>query len=98
MNKKYPTFFLTWFNKFSRVPYPGRTYSHAVLAYKMSSFQMWCLTRHFMQLLVVKNLVVAFDPNGPKSNAPKEVPNFNLGAILLGKPFPKESPFPIETS
>ena len=23
MNKKYPTFFLTWFNKFSRVPYPG---------------------------------------------------------------------------
>jgi hypothetical protein len=23
MNKKYPTFFLTWFNKFSRVPSPG---------------------------------------------------------------------------
>ena len=23
MNKKYPTFFLTWFDKFSRVPYPG---------------------------------------------------------------------------
>ena len=23
MNKNYPTFFLTWFNKFSRVPYPG---------------------------------------------------------------------------
>ena len=23
MNKKYPTFFLTWFNKFLRVPYPG---------------------------------------------------------------------------
>ena len=23
VNKKYPTFFLTWFNKFSRVPYPG---------------------------------------------------------------------------
>ena len=23
MNKKHPTFFLTWFNKFSRVPYPG---------------------------------------------------------------------------
>ena len=23
MNKKYPTFFLTWFNKFTRVPYPG---------------------------------------------------------------------------
>jgi hypothetical protein len=23
MNKKYPTFLLTWFNKFSRVPYPG---------------------------------------------------------------------------
>jgi hypothetical protein len=26
MNKKYPTFFLTWFNKFSRVPYPGKLY------------------------------------------------------------------------
>jgi hypothetical protein len=23
MNNKYPTFFLTWFNKFSQVPYPG---------------------------------------------------------------------------
>ena len=23
MNKKYPTFFLTWFNKFPRVPSPG---------------------------------------------------------------------------
>ena len=23
MNKEYPTFFLTWFNKFSQVPYPG---------------------------------------------------------------------------
>ena len=23
MNKKYLTFFLTWFNKFLRVPYPG---------------------------------------------------------------------------
>ena len=24
MNRKYPTFFLTWFNKFPRVPSPGR--------------------------------------------------------------------------
>ena len=23
MNKNYPTFFLTWFDKFSQVPYPG---------------------------------------------------------------------------
>jgi hypothetical protein len=23
MNRKYPTFFLTWFNKFPRVPSPG---------------------------------------------------------------------------
>ena len=23
MNKKYPTFFLTWFDKFAQVPYPG---------------------------------------------------------------------------
>jgi hypothetical protein len=52
----------------------------------------------FMALLVVKNLVVAFNPNGQKINAPKEVPNFNhLGTILLGKPFPEENLFPIET-
>ena len=23
MNNEYPTFFFTWFNKFSQVPYPG---------------------------------------------------------------------------
>ena len=26
MNKKYPIFFLTWFDEFSRVPYPGFYY------------------------------------------------------------------------
>ena len=26
MNKKYPTLFLTWFNKFSRLPYPRLLY------------------------------------------------------------------------
>ena len=26
MNKQYPTFFLTWFNKFSQVPYPGMSH------------------------------------------------------------------------
>ena len=35
MNKKYPTFFLTWFNKFLRVPYPGFKISVINLGKKM---------------------------------------------------------------
>ena len=51
----------------------------------------------FMPLFMVKNLVVVFNPNGPKSKVSKEVPNFDLRAILLGKPFTEESLFLIET-
>jgi hypothetical protein len=45
---------------------------------------------------MVKHFVIAFNPNRPKGNASKKVPNFNLRAILLGKSFPKERLFPIE--
>ena len=45
---------------------------------------------------MVKHFVIAFNPNGPKSNASKKVPNFDLRATLLGEPFPKERLFPIE--
>ena len=31
MNKIFPTFFLTWLNNFSRVPYPGYQYLKAGL-------------------------------------------------------------------
>ena len=55
------------------------------------------LNPSFMPLLVVKDLIVALNLNSPKSDAPKEMPNFNLGAILLRKSFPKECLFPIET-
>ena len=51
----------------------------------------------FMSLLVIKNLVVAFNLYGPKSNAPKKMPNFTFGPILLRDPFPEKSLFPIET-
>ena len=30
MNKEYPTFFLTWFNKILRVPYPGIPKKHSL--------------------------------------------------------------------
>ena len=46
---------------------------------------------------MIKNLVIAFNLDGPKNDASKKVPNFNLVAIFLGKPFPKESLFSIET-
>ena len=36
----------------------------------------------FVPLLVVKNHVDTLNPNGPKSDASKEVPNFDLRAIL----------------
>jgi hypothetical protein len=50
----------------------------------------------FMPLFMVKHFVIAFNPNRPKGNASKEVPNFGLRAILIRDPFPKESLFPIE--
>ena len=34
MNKKYPTLFLTWFNKFLQVPYPGKSRDHKIVRAK----------------------------------------------------------------
>jgi hypothetical protein len=38
----------------------------------------------FMPLFMVEDFVIAFNPIGPKSNAPKEVPNFNILPYFLG--------------
>lgn len=46
-------------------------------------------------LFVVEHFVIAFEPNGPKRNVTKEVPNFDLFAKLLQDPLPKQSLFPI---
>ena len=51
----------------------------------------------FMPLFMVKNLVVALDPNGPKSNAPKKMPNLTFGPVLPRDPFPEKSLLLIET-
>src|SRR5450631_3212137 len=42
MNKKYPTFFLTLFNKFSRVPYPGTMINW------VQKFRHYFLANHFI--------------------------------------------------
>ena len=49
----------------------------------------------FMPLFMIKNLIIVFNPNGPKGDTSKKMPIFNLGAILLEKSFPKESLFSI---
>ena len=50
----------------------------------------------FMPLYLAKYFVISFDPNGPKSNAPKKVPNFNHFSISLGDSFPEINLLPIE--
>jgi hypothetical protein len=55
------------------------------------------LDLRFMPLLVVENLVIVFNPNNPKCNAPKKVPNLDLLTVFLGKPFPESGLLPIET-
>ena len=47
-------------------------------------------------LFMIERFVITFDPNGPKHNAPKEVPNFNHFAIFVGNPFPKQCFLPVE--
>jgi len=41
MNKKYPTFFLTWFNKFSRVPYPGTQLAQSRSCLSTRRWRLW---------------------------------------------------------
>ena len=45
---------------------------------------------------MVKNSIIAFNPDGPKSNASKEVPNLNHFSVFFGNPFPKNNFFPVE--
>ena len=47
-------------------------------------------------LFLVENLIITFDPNGPKGNPPKEMPDLNLLTILFGNPFSEKSLFPIK--
>lgn len=48
------------------------------------------LDLRLVPLFMVEHFVITFDPNGPKRNAPKEVPNFNHFAVFLMDPFPKQ--------
>ena len=41
-------------------------------------------------LFMVENMSIAFDPNGPKHDATKEMPNFDLLAKFLRNPLPKQ--------
>ena len=54
------------------------------------------LELRLMPLRLIKDLVVPFDPNSPKSNAPEEVPNFDHFTIFLGDSFPEQGLLPIE--
>jgi hypothetical protein len=38
---------------------------------------------------MIEHFVIVFDPNGPKRNTPKEVPNRNLFAIFFWESFPQ---------
>ena len=49
-----------------------------------------------LPLLMVKHLVITFNPNDPKSYAPKEVPNFDLLAKFLWNPIPEQCFFLVE--
>ena len=49
-----------------------------------------------MPLHLVEHFVITFDPDGPKSNVPKKVPNFNHFSISFGDSFPKHHLLPIE--
>jgi hypothetical protein len=57
MNQKYHKFFLTWFNKFLRVPYPGTlvTKGHDHYFYKLSHWLENEWLSHSNSLQVVKN-------------------------------------------
>ena len=54
------------------------------------------LNLRFVPMFLVKNFVIAFNPNGPKQSASKEVPYFDHFAFLFGHSFPKQNLFPIE--
>ena len=49
-----------------------------------------------MPLFLVKHFVIPLNPNGPKCNTLKKLPNGFLLAILYGNPLAKKRLFPIE--
>ena len=49
-----------------------------------------------MSLFVVEHFIITFNPDGPQSDATKEVPNFNLYAKFPPYHFPINSLFPVE--
>ena len=51
----------------------------------------------FMPLFVVKNLIIAFNPNSPKGNTSQEVPNFAHFLIPFRDSFPEQGLRPIES-
>ena len=58
MNKKYPTFFLTWFNNFTRVPYPGLRLQKLPKLWNGSN--RLCLPHHIMPRGHVSQLLGSF--------------------------------------
>jgi hypothetical protein len=61
------------------------------LVYMMGSSQIRCLTLESCHCSWLNIVVIAFDPDGPKRNTPKEVPNFHLFAIFWGNLFPSSN-------
>ena len=54
------------------------------------------LDLRLVPLFMIEHFVIMLNPNGPKRNAPKEVPSFNLFAVFFGNPFPNQCLLPIE--
>ena len=67
--------------------------SHFGVNKKVIPYQL--LHLRFVPIFKVKHFVIRFDPNGPKRNASKEVPNFDHFAIPFGNSFPKQNFLPI---
>ncbi len=50
----------------------------------------------FVPLFIVKHLTIPFDPNDPKRDTSKKVPNLNHFAKLFRNPFSEHRLFPIK--
>jgi hypothetical protein len=51
-----------------------------------------------MPLFVIEHFIIALNPDGPKSNAPKEVPILTNFAVFSREPFPKKCLLPVEAT
>jgi len=59
MNKKYPTFFLTWFNKFTRVRYPGPSKMYIGLCWYQKGTNNKGAYNHTNHLMIWLEIVIA---------------------------------------